>query len=407
MAELILPTSFEEMCSTFEASKADQKLMEFIEPLAEVETEINEIASGMASAGKVVFILGNPGTGKSTFIQSLSWRPHIKIRSLQEINANECILNGSMRELYNEINKASTEATQKKDVGPTCIVINYLENLESFTESDIKAFFRDLNGLLRSSPLLIVWPVTSEDDVNQMREFASAVSTTIFPRGKEIIRFSGPLEEKFIDIAKRTIAVLNDGLELSDFSLTDKDLEEVFDEFKKLPQVQKNIREYLEVIKERWRQVSGYQAKIRAEIPKSTEVWFVFSYQDAESVVGQFSRRSQRNEDAWSAIHDKFYEYIPHSQRRAKWDAKRLQLALYGAIKTRVLFLPTNALISCIAAYSNSPTLDTLLQQNNVPENWKNKKEAKRSLSNTPLYKQLVNENILLVNAKEVQLLML
>lgn len=251
MAELILPTSFEEMRSTFEASKADQKLMEFIEPLAEVETEINEIASGMANAGKVVFILGSPGTGKSTFIQSLSWRPYIKIRSLQEINANECILNGSMRELYNEINKASTEATQKKDAGPTCIVINYLENLESFSDSDIKAFFRDLNGLLRSSPLLIIWPVTAEDDVNQMRDFASTVSTTIFPRGKEVIRFTGPREEKFIDIAKRTIAVLNDGLELSDFSLTDKDLEEVFEEFSKLPQVQKNIREYLEVIKER------------------------------------------------------------------------------------------------------------------------------------------------------------
>jgi len=392
MAELILPTSFEEMRNAFEASKADQKLMEFIEPLDEVETEINEIASELGKAGKVVFLLGNPGTGKSTFIQSLSWRPHIKIRCLKEINANEYNTTGSMRELYNAISLTTQEASRKIDGGPTCIVINYLENLENFEKADIKAFYRDLNGLLRTSPLFIIWPVTSEEDVSQMMEYARTVSSTIFPRNKEIIRFNGPHEEKFIDITKRSIAVINDGMELSDFSLTDKDLEETFCEFKKLPKIQKNIREYLEMVKERWRKVSGHQAKIRAEIPKSTEVWFLFSYRDAESIVGQFARKSQRIEDSWSAIHDKFYEYIPNSQRSAKWDAKRLQLALYGAIKTRIMFLPTNALISCISAYSTNPQLNTLINNNNVPANWKDKKEAKRSLSNTPLYKQLINE---------------
>lgn len=393
MTDLILPTSFEEIRTFFEGSKADQKLMEFIEPLVDVEGEISEIAADIGSAGKVVFLLGAPGTGKSTFLESLGWRPHIKVRCLTEIDANEFNSTGNMRALYDEIVKIGKSAQSERDAGPTFLILNYLENLANFEEPDIRAFFRDLNGLLRQSPLLIIWPVTTKDDVEQMQLFATSVSSTMFPRGKAVIHFSGPPEEKFADIAKRTIAVLNDGVELSEFSLTNNDLEEVFSDFSKLAKSQRNIREYLELVKERWKTASGRQAKIRSEIPKSNEVWFIFAYADAESVVGQFIRKRQRIEDAWSAIHDKLYEYIPNSQRSAKWDAKRLQLALYGAIKTRILFLPTNALISSIAAYGANKQLSDLLASKNVPTNWNDKKEAKRSFSNTPLYKQLTGEN--------------
>lgn len=393
MTDLVLPTSFEEIRGIFESSKADQKLMEFIEPLVDIEAKIGEIAADISISGKVAFLLGNPGTGKSTFLQSLNWRPHIKVRCLVEIDANDFNSTGSMRGLYDEIAKVGKTARLERDAGPTFLILNYLETLAAFPEADVQAFFRDLNGLLRQTPLFVIWPVTSQDDVDQMQLFANKVSSTMFPRGNAIIDFSGPHEDKFVDIAKRTIAVLNDGIELSEFSMTSNDLEEVYFEFSKLPKSQKNIREYLELIKERWKVASGRQAKIRAGIPKSNEVWFIFSYADAESVVGQFIRKSQRIEDAWSAIHDKLYEYIPNSQRSAKWDAKRLQLALYGAIKTRILFLPTNALISTIAAYGTNEQLRKTLYAKGVPSNWMDKKEAKRSFSNTPLYKQLIGEN--------------
>ncbi len=393
MTDLVLPTSFEEIRGIFESSKADQKLMEFIEPLVDIEVKIGEITADIGNSGKVAFLLGSPGTGKSTFLQSLSWRPHIKFRCLVEIDASEFNSSGTMQLLYDNILKIGKDAQREKDVGPTFLILNYLENLAAFSEAHIQAFFRDLNGLLRQSPLLIIWPVTSQDDVDQMQLFASKVSSTMFPRGNAVIEFSGPPEDKFVDIAKRTIAVLNDGVELSEFSMTSSDLEEVFSNFIKLPKAQRNIREYLELIKERWRVASGRQAKIRAGIPKSNEVWFVFSYAEAESVVGQFIRKSHRIEDAWSAIHDKLYEYIPNSQRSAKWDAKRLQLALYGAVKTRILFLPTNALISTLAAYGANDALKKILDSKGVPSNWTEKKEAKRSFSNTPLYKLLVGEN--------------
>lgn len=178
---------------------------------------------------------------------------------------------------------------------------------------------------------------------------------------------------------------------MSDFSLTNDDLEEVFIEFSGLPEIQKSLREYLEMLKERWRKTTGYQEQIRAKIPKSTEVWFILSYEDAESVVSQFSRRSQRLEDNWAAIHDKLFEYVHgNTQRSGVWNAKRLQIALYGALKTRILFLPTNTLVSCAAAYSDSPAMSSAISA--VPQAWLDKGDAKRTLSRTPLYKQLVGE---------------
>lgn len=352
MNELILETSFEELHGRFESDVAS-KLIEFVEPLPDIEAQINEVASGLNNSGKLIFLLGRPGIGKSTFIQSLGWRPHLRIASLLQVNATSFTSDQSLTKLFQELEILGSAADRVKDKGPTYVAINYLENLSDFDPDEIKGFFRRLNGLLRNHSLLLIWPVTQPDDVDLMRTYAADVSGTLFYRSKEVLQFKGPREEKFVDIAKRTISVLNGGRELSDFSLTSDDLEEVFSEFQQLPAIQHTLREFLEMIKERWRQTTGYQEQIRSKIPKSTEVWFVFSYPDAESVVSQFVRRSQRVEDNWAAIHDKFFEYIHgNTQRSAIWNAKRLQIALYGALKTRVMFLPTNTMVSCAGAYS-------------------------------------------------------
>lgn len=371
--------------------------MEFIEPLPDVEAEINEITSSLGNSGKVVFILGKPGTGKSTFIQSLGWRPHVKARTLVQINANDYISEGNLSALFSTIQTYEREAREKRDRGVTCLVINYLEYLDDFEDDDVKGFFRKLNGVLRNTPIFIIWPATEESDVYRMLEHSKSVSGTLFYRGKEIIRFSGPRIEKFADIALRTISVLNDGKELSEFGLTYDNLTEVRQTLEALPEIDRTMREYLEILKERWRKASDYQSKLRSKIPKSTEVWFVFSYKDAESVVAQFIRKSSRSEDNWSVIHDKLYEYIHEgNQRSSIWTAKRLQLALYGALKTRILFLPTNTLISCVASYSNNSGLIELLKTADMPEGWKDKFKAKRSLKKTPIYKQLIGESVVL-----------
>ncbi len=393
MSELILFSALEEMSNFIDDGKVNAKLMEFIEPIQKVEEDINIVTSSMKTSGKIMFIHGRPGVGKSTFLRSLSWRPHIFIRSIIEIDANNHLVDG-LTSLFNTISSHKDDAASKRDMGPTCLVLNYLEHLDDFAEGDVKSFFRKLNGLLRNSPIFIVWPVTNRVDVEHMLQYSKDVSGTLFYRGKEVLNFPGPPQEKFKDIVLRTISVLNDGKELSEFGITFDDFSEVERKLNKLPQEERTIREYIELTKEMWRENSSYIESIRSKIPKSTEVWFIFSYQNAESIVSQFVRRSSRIEDNWSTVHDKFFEYIPNSQRSAMWTAKRLQMALYGTIKTRVLYLPTNALVSCVASYTENDDIIKIINENNTPQDWKDKYKAKRTLTNTPLYKQLLSEPI-------------
>jgi hypothetical protein len=391
--ELILYSTFEEMKSHLHGTDINTRLMELIEPLPDMEEEINIIARTVTNAGKLLFILGKPGTGKSTFLQSLTWKRHIRIQNVNHIDATNYIESG-LSALFGEIKKYQKESIEKKDAGPTCIIIDYLESIDDFDESEVKGFFRSINGLLRTTPLFILWPVTNKDDVDLMLSFSIDVSGTLFYRGHEVLPFNGPHFSKFKDIIIRTISTLNDGKDLTEFSLTFDDLSEIDKKLEDIPVIERTMREYIELIKEKWRHNSDYQARIRSQIPKSTEVWFIFCYRDAEGIVSQFARRSDRIEDNWTVIHDKLYEYIRTGQRSAVWSAQRLQMALYGSIKTRLLFMPTNTLMSCVYSYSDNKSLQKQLKEYDLPSNWKEKHKAKRTLMRTAIFKQIIGEVI-------------
>ncbi|MBV0933894.1 ATP-binding protein [Marinobacterium weihaiense] len=393
MTDLVLFSTFEEISSQLESGDLNNKLMQFIEPLPDVEQQISLLAKSSGTAGKLAFILGEPGSGKSTFLKSISWKKHIGLRDVIDLNANDYTIDG-LRGLLLEIKKYETEARTKRDRGPTCLIINYLETIDDFEDKDVRGFFRQLNAVLRNSPMLILWPVTRQEDVDLMQSYSYEISRSIFVRGNEVVNFSGPSFEKFKDITSRTISVLNDGKELAEFGLTYDTLAELQENLLKRPRIERTMREYIEMVRDKWKTESGYQDKLRKNIPKSTEVWFVFSYPLAESVVSGFSRRTDRLEDNWSVIHDKIYEYIRDNQRSAQWDASRLQLALYGSIKTRIMYLPTNTLVSCAYSYSSSSELIEIIEREGVPIGWKNKSKAKRTLEKSPMYGQIIGEVI-------------
>jgi hypothetical protein len=388
--QLVIPITFEEMS---EEIKHDiLKLSQIIQPVEKAEEQLNIVLKNTRHTGYIIYLLGRSGSGKSTFVSSLKWRSHIVKRSVINIDASEALPIGGLSELFNRISSMATDAVKEKDKGPTIVIIDYLESIADFNEDEIKGFFRNVNGLLRKSPILIVWLLTSEEEATQMIELANIISTTMFYPDNEKIIFTGPKEATFIDIAKRTISFLNSGKEPSEFGLTSNQFEEIKRKFDSLPVIQKTIRQYMQMIKKEWEITNEYIERLKITIPKPIEVWFIFSYPNAESVISQFSRKGQTVDESWTAFHDKFYEYIPGSQRSAIWNATRLQLALFGYIKTRVMYLPTNAFIAAIYANTDDAKILSTIESYKPPLFWKQQAKARAFLSTTPMAKQIMGE---------------
>lgn len=237
--------------------------------------------------------------------------------------------------------------------GVVTIIFDYLESMENETPEDKKTFFRDLNGFLRQNPILIIWPITERQDAEDIINYSKAVSGTLFYRGKEVLDFRGPEKDKFPSIVKNTISVLNTGYTYSDFQLTEADFAEILETQMKSGE-EFTLRDYIIDIKDRWGQKTQRLKTIKQSIPKPTEVWFIFSMPEAEQVVAQFVRKSKNVDECWDAYHAKLDEYIHNGQKAEYWNSNRLQLAVSGAFKTKIMFLQTNALVSCLAAYGDS-----------------------------------------------------
>ncbi|TGK15743.1 ATP-binding protein [Leptospira stimsonii] len=389
-SELIIPITYEEM--TQKLGNEAAKLAQIIQPVSDTENEINLLLNRIVDTGLVTFFLGRSGVGKSTFLTSLKWRSHIKKREIINIDSSEIVPELGLNGLYLKLADIGKAAKGQKDLGATIVIIDYLESIEDQIESEIKSFFRNINALLRKVPVFIIWPITLIEDARFMLEIANSIATTLFYPGKEIINFEGPNEGNFIDISKRTIQTINEGKEPAEFGITDSVLSEIYSGYLKISNSQRTIRLFLQMIKTKWEQRSGYLSRLKETIPKPIEVWFIFSYPRAESVTSQFSKKGQSVDEAWTPVHDKFFEYIPGSQRSSIWDANRLQLALYGYIKTRIMFLPTNTLIAIIAAYSENKNIKKLIDDGNAPKHWFRKSVAKTFFSSTTIAKQLLGE---------------
>ncbi|MEG3438543.1 hypothetical protein V0288_15535 [Pannus brasiliensis CCIBt3594] len=405
--DLFLPFSYEEILSRVE--KNDARLVDLIVPVTEFEEPIIQVAADISTAGYLLFLYGVSGVGKSTFISSLKIQKHIPIQEIISIDASELTPQSSsnlkLQLLREEIKKKSVEffSENNKKEEKLCIVIDYLENLKDEEESQIKAFFRDLNALLRKYAILIIWPITVRQDLEDMRKFAQDYSSTMFHRRTPFIEFTGPPIDEYPNIAKKTIMFFNAGKTCYEFQLTDNDLEDLKIQYQQKPQDKHLIRDYLKDVKTFWEKRTNYLSRISKSIPKPTEVWFIFSYPEAEGVVARFAKQTPDIiNEMWNADYKSLYAYInDNNQRKADWSPKRLTLALSSRmLTTKIMYLPTNALVSCIAAYAKEAgipiTRDDFLDENQykVPIHWFGKKKAIDTLKRTPLCLQLSNVSI-------------
>jgi len=392
MEQLVLPSSYESILKELEKTGDVQaRMMEFVQPVEAAEAELAIVNAELGESGKVLLLLGSAGAGKSTFIESLSWRPHLEIARPQHIDASAFPTGELLQKLLEQVRRIAAQSSPQQ-AKTTTIVIDYLENLADQSSSSVKAFFRTLNGVLRQHRILIVWPVTSRGDADEMLKHASDVSGTVFPRDREIVEFNGPPRELYPTIVSQTISVLNGGRALDEFNLTVEDLDGILtgnDD----PQFEpRTIRQFIETVYEHWKRTNGFIEQIHNRIPRQTEVWFVFPYPEAEATVSQFVRKTTRIETAWTPLHAKLYEYIHGTQRAADWTPTRLQLAIGGALTTRIVFVPTNALVTAVAAYGPDALAAAGFPIEELPTSWRKKSAAIDRLKTTPLLRHLLAE---------------
>lgn len=398
--ELILPLTYEE---TVERVGADiAKMAEFIVPVTEFEEKIIQIVADMRRCGYLLFLYGISGVGKSTFISSLKWRSHIPIKNITSINTIELTNPDEpwvkLKQLYSrisEIAKKAKEDISQLDNTRICVVIDYLESLQDEDVSNVRAFFRDLNGLLRHYPILVVWPVTEREDLENMQKAASSFSSTIFHSRIPVIEFTGPPVKDYVKIAKNTISFFNQGRTHYDYQLHDEDFEKIMQDFQVKPRSKQIIRNYLKDIKAVWEEKTDYITKVMKTVPKPTEVWFMVCYPEAEDVISAFTKSSPDIiDEAWNADYNRLSVYIKNNQREADWKPQRLSLAINGVLNTKILYLPTNTFVSCVVAYAQEAGIPITRQDfkdMGVPDHWFVKSQARQTLSSSPAYRQLAD----------------
>lgn len=405
--DLFLPFTYEEILKKIGKDKS--RLVDLIVPVTQFEKQIIQVVLDIENAGYLLFLYGVSGVGKSTFISSLKFQKHIPIQSIVSIDASELDYENKsdikLKQLLKQIKKEArdffSENNQSND--KLCIVIDYLENLNDEDNNNVKAFFRDLNGLLRKYPILIIWPVTVREDLENMQEFAKSFSSTMFHRIRPAINFTGPPLDEYPNIAKKTIMFFNEGKSCYEFQLTDNDLENLKKGYEKKAQEKHLIRDYLKDIRSLWEERTDYISGIVKNVPKPTEVWFIFSYPEAEDIVARFAKQTPDIiNEMWNADYKSLFVYISdNNQRKADWKPQRLTLALSSRmLTTKIMYLPTNALVSCIAAYAKDAEIpipkEDLLNRDkyNILQYWCIKSNAKKTLSTTPLYLQLSGVSI-------------
>lgn len=405
--ELIIPETYEE---TLQQEVNQQKIAQnlalmarFITPVIEFEEKIIQVVSQIKLSGYLLFLYGISGVGKSTFISSLEWRKHIRIKEIVSIDASD-LTNDPTLKLQNLLSRLKQESSkflkENDNRDKLCIVIDYLENLQGEDNEQVIAFFRDLNGLLRKYPILIIWPVTDRQDLTTMQDLAKTFSSTMFYQKIPTLEFTGPPIEEYPTIAKNTIAFFNQGKTCYDFQLNDEDFDDIIkDKYEQKPKDRIIIRDYLRDIRDLSRDRTKYTQQLMQTVPRPTEVWFIFSYPKAESVVAQFAKQSDNINEMWNANYSALFTYIKeNNQRKADWKPGRLTLALNGILTTKIMYLPTNALVSCIAAYSKEAKIpiskEEFINQYKVLNHWFAKRTAQKTLSTTPLYFQLLSRPI-------------
>lgn len=212
--EVNIPSRFEGLMRAF-GEKAPATLQR-VEPDIE---EFTKIALGIkrTQQGKLIFLYGPPGIGKSSFLYSLPiFQPgyfsvEVKLPPTWELGLSE-IPAYIMRNI---------PVTDKI----TIITVDRRES-PNFDEKQFRGLMVDLNGLLRERPdVLIVWPITNRNFAEQAISMIKQAGGDSAFDNEPIVNLTGLAKEQYNHVLQ-TILDIN-GVALADFAVDWSEVEEM------------------------------------------------------------------------------------------------------------------------------------------------------------------------------------
>jgi hypothetical protein len=122
------------------------------------------------------------------------------------------------------------------DAGLRIIVLEGREALTDISNELLEKDIHAINSFIRTTngeKTLIAWPVNRDDLAERLSGLAAELGgESLVGLGDPIYRFSGPLKEKYIEIANNTISLLNQGENIHDLGISSIRAEQLLDESK-------------------------------------------------------------------------------------------------------------------------------------------------------------------------------
>lgn len=229
----LLPDRFEGLNDT----AGNKDVTKIIVPVQSGIKKIKEYYEEISSSGRGAFLilLGNSGSGKTTFLRTLS----IFIKDVEVVT-----LTNDMN-ISDEINKISDSSC-----GFRVLIVEGRESILDMNNIEVTDAIHTINRFLRSvvgKQTLIVWPCNNQDIVDNLVETSRTVGgSSLLDLEDTYFKFKGPDKNQFSQIAKQTVEFFNNGKTLLDFGVTDEIAESLTDECD-------TIGDYLKIVNKRVR----------------------------------------------------------------------------------------------------------------------------------------------------------
>ncbi|WP_336670022.1 hypothetical protein [Tsukamurella sp. USMM236] len=168
-----------------------------------------------ARRGGFVVLRGEPGAGKSTFLDT--------VHLFREGVVTERV--AQEEDIAERLRRIGASENAR------VIVIEGREALLDVTEPALEASMHAINTFVRSSQgadTLVVWPTNTDPLMKSLVELGTRLGgKALMGHDGGVLRFVGPPQSAFTQIAERTIAALNDGASLSALGISEERAREI------------------------------------------------------------------------------------------------------------------------------------------------------------------------------------